>query len=150
MVLLALFGVNIMGEVVVMQQAFNNPQQFGVPAGIRDVQVLDFLSSHHATHFYTTWWVCYRLMFDSQEHADCYVVSNSNPFAPGANKVLTYADIVTASPHPAYVFDLTTNEVERSVPQTIAGLIADHNPRFTGYTSATVDGYIIFYYAGPG
>src|SRR5262249_5896726 len=46
---------------------------FGIPAGARDRQVLAFLQTHAATRFYTTWWVCYRLMFDSQERSTCSV-----------------------------------------------------------------------------
>ena len=148
--LLALFGINLLGEAGTIQNAFAHPVQFGVPAGSRDVELLDFLTQHHATLFYTTWWVCYRLMFDSQERADCYVVSNSNPFTPGVNKVQAYVDTVTTAPHPAYVFDLTTTEVQPGVPQEIRAQIAAHTRRFAGYAGVQIAGYIVFYYTGPG
>jgi hypothetical protein len=150
MLLLAIFGINLLGEASVFQQTFAQPSQFGVPAGTRDVELLDFLSRHHATRFYTTYWVCYRLMFDSQEHADCYVVSNSDPFTSGVNKDLAYRDTATAAPHPAYVFDLTTTEVQPSVPSEIGAQIAAHAPRFAGYVGVQIAGYAVFYYTGPG
>jgi hypothetical protein len=141
--LLALYAINITGVVNVLQET-------GVPADQRNTQLISFLETHHATRFYTTWWVCYRLMFASQEHLDCYIVSNTDAFAPGNfNRVPAYAAAVTATPHPAYVFDLTTSEVDRSVPQQLTSLIASRTPRFIGYTSAMIGGYIVFYYASP-
>ena len=123
---------------------------FGVPAGTRDVELLDFLSRHHATRFYTTYWVCYRLMFDAQERADCYVVSNSDPFTPGVNKELAYVKTATAAKHPAYVFDLTTTEVQPGVPIEISAQIAAHASRFAGYIGVQIAGYAVFYYTGAG
>jgi hypothetical protein len=145
--LFTLFAINITGAVNALQET-GNTQQIGVPAGQRDTQLINFLETHHATRFYTTWWVCYRIMFASQEHLDCYIVSNTDAFKPGYfNRVPAYAALVTATPHPAYVFDLTTSEVDRSVPQHLTMLIASRNSRFTGYTSAIISGYIVFYYA---
>jgi hypothetical protein len=145
--LLALFAINITGAVNALQET-SGTQDPGVPAGHRDMQLISFLETHHATRFYTTWWVCYRLMFSSQERLDCYIVSDSDAFLPGHfNRVPAYAAEVTATPHPAYVFDLTTTEVDRSIPQNLTSLIASRNSRFSGYTSAMVGGYIVFYYA---
>ncbi|MGO8947405.1 MAG: hypothetical protein ACLQUY_07035 [Ktedonobacterales bacterium] len=147
-VLVAVFTINGVGEASAFQET-TNTQQYGVPAGSRDVQLLDFLQAHDATRFYTTWWVCFRLMLDSQERDYCYVVSDSNAFASGnVNSVPAYVQKVTSAAHPAYVFDLTTTEVQLSVPRQIEVLIAEGNPRFTGYTTALVGGYIVFYYAG--
>ena len=147
--LLVLFAIHLSGAVQALAET-SNTAQFGVPTGQRDRKVIGFLVTHHATRFYTTWWVCYRLMFASQEQLDCYIVSDTSAFAPGSvNRVPTYAALVKAAPHPAYVFDLTTAEVDRSVPRQLAGRIASGDPRFSGYTSAVVEGYLIFYYAGP-
>ncbi len=146
--LLALFAVNTVGVANALQDA-TNTQQYGVPASTRDTQLLNFLAAHHSTRFYTTWLVCYHLMFASREQDYCYVVSNSDAFTPGTNLVPSYQQQVTSTAHPAYVFDTTTSEVNPSVPQDIAHLIATGDPRFTGYTTALVGGYIVFYYAGP-
>ena len=147
-ILVALLGINLFGEWLTLQQTFSNPQEFGVPAGTRDVELLDFLRAHHAMRFYTTWWVCYRLMFDSQESDYCTVVSDTNPLAPGDNKTPAYPPVVRQAAHPAYLFDLTTTEASPGSVVEIANLIRSHTPRFAGYTSAEIAGYMVFYYAG--
>lgn len=147
--LLAVFALNASGAVYALQQTANT-QVYGVPAGTRDAQLISFLEAHHATRFYTTWWACYRLMFDAQEQVDCAVVSNTDAFAPGFNPLPTYVEAVTSAPHPAYVFDLTATEVAKSVPQQVAARIAAGDPRFAGYTSTTINDYLVFYYAGSG
>ncbi len=145
--LFTLFAINIAGAVNALQEA-GNTQSFGIPAGQRDTHLINFLETHKATRFYTTWWVCYRLMFASQERLDCYIVSNTDVFLPGNfNRVPAYAAGVAATSHPAYVFDMTTSEIDRGALQNLMRLIDSKTPRFTGYTSARISGYIIFYYA---
>jgi hypothetical protein len=61
---------------------------------------------------------------------------------------LIMADILRGTAHSANLFELTTDEVDRRVPAQLAGLIATRDPRFAGYTSATIAGYVVFYYAG--
>jgi hypothetical protein len=146
--LLALLAVDGVGATHAILET-GDRQIYGVPAGTRDTQLLSFLYAHGASDFYTSWWVCYRLMFDSAERATCYVVSDTDPFAPGSfNRVPAYAEQVVASPHPAYVFDLTTTEVAPGVPAQVAARIAAHDPRFVGYNSTTIGSYVIFYFAG--
>jgi hypothetical protein len=147
--LLALCAIQLIGAVNAFQETADTTR-YGVPAGSRDTALLTFLDTHHATRFYTTWWVCYRLMFDAGERVTCYVVSDTDPFHEGHfNRVPAYANAVTSALHPTYLFDLTTDEVDRRVPTQLAGLITAHDPRFAGYASATIAGYIVFYYAGP-
>ena len=145
--LFLVFAVNIGGAVHALQETADT-QVYGVPAGSRDAQLLSFLEAHHATRFYTTWWVCYRLMFDAQEQVDCAVVDDNNAFSPGFNPHLPYEAAVTAAPHPAYVFDMTTTEAAKGVPQQVAKRIAAKDHRFVGYTSKTINGYLVFYYDG--
>jgi hypothetical protein len=147
--LLALMVINITGTVNAFQDT-TNQQRLGVPAGSRDRQLIAFLETHHAAHFYTTYFVCDRLMFDAQEQLDCAVVDNGNAFSPGLNRLPAIAETVQASPHPAYVFDLTTTEVNPAVPQQISRLVASGDPRFAGYASSTFSGYVVFYYSGSG
>lgn len=146
-VLLALLTVNVVGAVATLA-ASGDRQHFGVPAGLRDVQAIAFLEAHHATRFYTTWWVCHRLMFDARERVVCYIINNANAEQPGFNPMPAYAAQVLAAPHPAYLFDLTTPEVSPAVPQWIAHQIAAGDPRFADYAATVVGGYLIFYYAG--
>lgn len=146
--LIAIFSLNIAGAAGTLQESANQ-QTYGMPAGERDTQLIVFLQSHHITRFYTSYWVCYRLMFDAQEQVTCAVLSNDNAFTPGYNRVPGYITILAATPHPAYLFDLTTHEVQPSVPAQVAQRIANGDPRFAGYTKAKVANYLIYYYVGP-
>jgi hypothetical protein len=148
--LVALLAVSLAGASAALAESVGT-DRYGVPAGERDLRLLAFLQSHRATRFYTTWWVCYRLMFDADERAACYIVSNSDVFQPGNfNRVPAYAQEVAAAPHPAYVLDLTTTEAQPSLIEQVQSLVATGDPRFAGYSSSVVRGYLVVYYAGPG
>lgn len=144
--LLALLVINLTGVINAFQSAADQ-QLFGVPAGIRDRQLIAFLTAHDATRFYTTYFVCDRLMFDAQEQVVCSVVQDDNAFAPVNNRIARDMQAVEATPDPAYVFDLTTSEVNPQVLHQLTHLLAVQSPPLVGYTSAQVDGYIIFYAA---
>ena len=146
--LIAIFSLNIAGAYGALRESANQ-QTYGVPAGERDSQLLAFLQSHHITRFYTSYWVCYRLMFDAQEQMTCAALSNENAFTPGYNRVPGYVSVLAATPHPAYLFDLTTHEVQPAVPAQVAQRIASGDPRFAGYTKTRVANYLIYYYVGP-
>ena len=145
--LVAIVSLNIAGAAGALRESANQ-QVYGVPSGERDAQLLTFLHSHHITRFYTSYWVCYRLMFDAQEQVTCAVLSNDNAFASGYNRVPGYVTILAATPHPAYLFDLTTHEVQPGVPTQVAQRIAAGDPRFAGYTKTQVANYLIYYDVG--
>jgi hypothetical protein len=148
--LVALLAVSLVGAGAALAES-GNTDRYGVPAGGRDLRLLAFLQDHGAARFYTTWWVCYRLMFDADERADCSIVSDGDAFQPGSfNRVPAYAQVVAAAPHPAYVLDLTTTEAQPSLLRQVQALPASGDPRFAGYGSAVVGGYLVVYYAGPG
>ena len=123
-------------------------QGYGVPAGARDRQLLAFFQTHQITRFYTTYWVCNRLMFEAEEQVACAVVSDDNIFEPGINREPAYISLVAAAPHPAYLFDLTTNEVAPAMLTQVAALIVRGDSRFAGYTSIQLTRYVLYYYAG--
>ncbi len=145
--LIAVCWLNIIGIQQSIQVSANR-QVYGVPAGIRDTQVIAFLEAHHADRFYTTYWTCYRLMFESGERLTCSVVNNANPFAPGFNRIPAYMALVGRSAHPAYVFDTTTHEVTSQVIDLVAMRIAADDPPFSGYRRAMLNAYVIYYFAG--
>ena len=145
--LIAVFSLNIAGASGALRESANQ-QTYGVPAGERDTQLLAFLQSHHITRFYTSYWVCYRLMFDAQEQVTCAVLSNENAFTPGYNRIPGYVALLAATPHPTYLFDLTTHEVQPAVPAQVARRIASGDPRFVGYTKTRVANYLIYYHVG--
>lgn len=145
--LAALFALNTASAGMAFQQSAD-PQAYGVPAGARDQQVIAFLKAHQATRFYASYWVCYRLAFESEEQVICAVISPTNAFASGHNRKEDYAPLVAAAPHPAYVFDLRGNDLKPSVPAQVGERLAAGDPQFAGYTSARVADYLIYYYAG--
>jgi hypothetical protein len=145
--LLAIFSLNMAGAAGALRES-TKQQIYGIPAGERDTQLLAFLHSHHITRFYTSYWVCYRLVFDAQEQVTCAVLSNDNAFATGYNRVPGYVTILAATPHPAYIFDLTTHEVQPNVPAQVAQRIAAGDPRFVGYTKIQVANYLVYYDVG--
>ncbi len=145
--LVALFTLNTASAGAAFQQSADT-QAYGVPAGARDQQVIAFLKAHQATRFYASYWVCYRLAFESEEQVICAVISPTNAFASGHNRKEDYAPLVAAAPHPAYVFDLHGNDLKPSVPAQVAERLAAGDPQFAGYTSANVADYLIYYYAG--
>ena len=155
--LIALVVLDIAGLAKVAQEAANH-QAYGVPVSRRDAQVLTFLQQHDATRFYSTYWACYRLMFEAAEQVTCSVVSDQDVFAPGLNRVSSYTAIVAAAPHPAYVFDtlaadfnvsdtLPTDFTQHLADQ-VGSRLASQDPDFAGYTVARFTGYIVYYYAG--
>jgi hypothetical protein len=121
---------------------------YGDPLSTRDARLVAFLQAHHATDFYTGYWTCGRLILASKERLNCSVVSVHNAFAPGFNRYLPAVRAVTRATHPAWVFNMRALDVDASVPQQVAACVRTGAPRCAGYTSATVEGYLIYYYPG--
>ncbi|HKD75556.1 MAG TPA: hypothetical protein VKB76_08685, partial [Ktedonobacterales bacterium] len=137
---------NILGFIGNYQQT-QDRQTFGVPVGSRDAQLITFLEQHDGTYFYTTYWVCNQVMFEAAEHVTCAVVDNFNAFNAGFNRMADEAARVTRAQRTAYVFDTTTNEADPSMLRQMATLLKNDDPRLSGYHTAMVDGYLIYYAA---
>jgi hypothetical protein len=140
---LALLIINSAGALSAVQQSANG-RSFAVPASARDAQVLAFLKRHGATRFYTTYGVCYRLMFESDEQVACGFLEGTDISQTSFGRTPQYQPLIAQSAHPAYVFDTTTHEGQ---PQQVEGALARGDPRLAGYTKAVIAGYIIYYYA---
>ncbi len=124
-------------------------QTYGQPMGQRDARLVAFLQAHHSAEFYAGYWTCVRLVFSSQQQVNCAVIDPQNAFQPGFNRYPPAVRRTAAAAHPAWVFDLARGEEGAQVPAQVAACIATGEPRCAGYTSATQDDYLIFYYAGP-
>ncbi|HEX9413686.1 MAG TPA: hypothetical protein VF916_09305, partial [Ktedonobacterales bacterium] len=143
--LVALFGL----DVAAIRSTFlatDDRQVYGVPAGTQDRQLVSFLHTHHAASFYTTYWVCDRLMFESAEETRCAVVKDGDIFSPGLNRVSGNWAALRAMPHPAYVFDTQTEGGLPIAEHQVAALFAAGDSRFTGYVTAQIAGYVTYYY----
>ncbi|HEX2351104.1 MAG TPA: hypothetical protein VHI51_21920 [Ktedonobacterales bacterium] len=124
-------------------------QTYGQPMGQRDARLVAFLQAHHSAEFYAGYWTCVRLVFTSRQQVNCAVIDPDDAFRPGFNRYPPAVRRTAAAPHPAWIFDLARGEEGAQVPAQVAACIATGEPRCVGYTSATVDDYLIFYYAGP-
>ncbi len=124
---------------------------YGVPYGTRDAHLIAFMQAHQATRFYAPYWTCYRIAFESHAQLVCTVIQDGNAFALAQNRMAEYTAQVARTPHPSYVFDLVktptnnTAVIQVAVHQ-VAAHIAQGDPAFAGYTSATFDGFVVYYH----
>ncbi len=141
--LLAALAVNVSGSEAILRQAYTA----SIPTG--DAQTLAFLEAHGATRFYTSYWACYRLAFESQEQISCALITGKSIFDTDGGRIPAYLTQVAAAPHPAYVFDTATTDYDPGWPRQVSQEIASGNPQFADYQTARIATFIIFYYAGP-
>jgi hypothetical protein len=127
-----------------MAAAAADSANLGVPMGGRDRQLIGFLENHHHTRFYTGYWNCHKLAFESDQQLTCAVMRDADAFALGQNRVKAMALAVGRAPHPAYVVD-TTNPSLASLPAQLAAHIASGDPRVADYRVAEVAGYLVYY-----
>ncbi len=145
--LVALLAINTAGAAHALSVT-SDRQAYGQPLGQRDTALVAFLQAHHASDFYAGYWTCLRLVFTSQQQVNCAVIATNDAFTPGFNRYAPSVRRVQAAAHPAWVFDLIRQDEAANVPAQVAACIASGEPRCAGYTSTTLDYYLIFYYAG--
>lgn len=121
---------------------------YGQPMGQRDARLVAFLRAHHGANFYAGYWTCLRLVFTSQQQVNCSVIDQYDAFAPGFNRYAPAVRRVRGDPHPAWVFDLKRGDVAATALAQVATCVRTGEPRCAGYTSTTLDEYLIFYYVG--
>jgi 4-amino-4-deoxy-L-arabinose transferase-like glycosyltransferase len=122
-VILALGYVNTVKTIPATQQ-FNQQQN----ALITDLLRLG------ATHIYSEYWTCDRIIFLSNEHIICGVVTNH--IEPGYNRYQPYYTVVTKDPHAFYVFPLGSSPAFH-----FARIIAFKHQHFQRFI---FDGYIVY------
>lgn len=145
--LAVILGLNITGAARADAGA-HDATTFGNPLSAPDAQMVEFLETHHATRFYTGYWTCERLILATRERLSCAVMAPHDAFEPGFDRYPPAVRAVASTPHPAWVFNLRSPDVEASVRQQIATCVRAGAPRCVGYNSATVGGYLVYYYAG--
>jgi hypothetical protein len=92
-----------------------------------------------ATHIYTDYWTCYRIVFVSQEKIICSVADRT--LIPSHNRYYPYHIVVKADPHSAYVFnyDIFQN-VDTMQKADLSGY---------GFRRFVFDGYIVYQPSPP-
>jgi hypothetical protein len=86
-------------------------------------------------HFYTEYWTCDRVAFESLEQLTCSVLNNG--LKPGQNRYLPYRDAVRSDPRAAYAFP-------DSDPAAIATLIQQAQHAKKPGRLLHLDGYMIY------
>jgi hypothetical protein len=145
--LTVILGYSLAGAANVVVIA-RDTTMYGDPLNTRDAQLVTFLETHHATNFYTGYWTCGRLILETRERLNCAVVNEHDAFTPGFNRYPPAVHAVDAASHPAWVFNMHALDVDPGVPQQVAACVRSGEPRCAGYASATVGGYLIYYYPG--
>ncbi len=124
-----------------------NSSVFGQPLLPGDQQLLSFLEEHHITHYYSDYWTCYRLAFESREQVICAVrgeVGRDN-LKLLYNRNDDWVAQLAKDPHPTYIFP-----VGSVYDLQFAQLAAAENLPHDGYVRTVVAGYGIHYYVGTG
>jgi hypothetical protein len=150
--LIALIALNGVG-VVVIQAAPNDQTRYGIPAGSNDQAIIQLLLERHAPRFYTTYWLCDRLMFESQQQLTCGVISTHNARLPGLNRVANDYSLLQHTTHPAYVLDLSDSTTSPTLPSQVEALIGgpiiSGDTAIPGYHVVAIAQYRIYYYVAP-
>jgi hypothetical protein len=105
-------------------------------------QVIQKLLDLGATHIYSEYWTCNRLIFQSNEKITCSVVNGN--LKHGQDRYPLYYSIVKADAHPAYVFPLGVQQVA-----AIATKWKKDKQFRSTYQQLTFDGYVIYVPAKP-
>jgi hypothetical protein len=122
-VILAMGYVNSVKDIPAAQQF--NQQQNALMANLLHLG---------ATHIYSEYWTCDRIIFLSNEHIICGVVTNH--IEPGYNRYEPYYTAVTNDPHAFYVFPIGSSPAFH-----FARIIAFKHQHFQRFI---FDGYIVF------
>jgi hypothetical protein len=110
--------------------------------GVPSVQALNHqqddlianLSRIGATHIYSEYWTCDRIMFESREQIICSVLNDY--LQPGFDRYLPYREIVTADARAAYVFPIGSPQV--------AAIFAEVAFSAQHYNHYEFDGYVVY------
>ncbi len=114
--------INTFGEIPRTQAAY-----------AREDTLMRALLHLGATHIYSEYWTCNRLIFVSDERILC--VSLNEKLGPGFDRYLPYRAVVNSDPRPTYVFPLQSSQ---------ATAFAEIHQGDTRYRRYVVDGYVIY------
>ncbi len=107
--------------------------RFAFDASPVDQRLIQKLSALGITRFYTDYWDCYDIAFESGEHLRCSLYQQVDRYPP-------YAALLRATTYPAYVLPLG-QEHEFDLTEAPILFVA-------GYIRVASDGYAIYYLPG--
>lgn len=131
--LLLVFLVLTHSTVLIIQQ--------DVPAAQADRQQMltleHTLEQQHITRFYSEYWTCNRIIFDTLEQLICGNTDDvNNHITHGFDRYLPYRSIVEHAPYPGFVFPTNAAQV-----RTLNQLLAQSHVQ---YQLIEVPGYVIY------
>ncbi len=140
--LVALFALALQGAARVFVYA-GDTDQFGLPMSRADSALIAFLDTHHITRYYSDYWTCYRIAFESNEHTICAVRGQDG--APDLtlknNRYDPYVAALATTPTPAYILPAGTPEDTNFIAETSVL----HLPN-VGYLRKVIGAYAIYYH----
>lgn len=142
LVLVALFAVAIQGVVRVFVYA-GDAERFGLPMPPADRALIAFLDAHHITRYYSDYWTCYRIAFESDERVICAVRGQDGEpdLMLMNNRYTPYITDLAATPTPAYILPAGTAEDADFIAETSARGLPN-----VGYTRVVTGDYAIYYH----
>src|SRR5438270_1721764 len=130
-------GTILLYIAVILLMGFVNTEK-AVPAiqalNQQQEALLSDLLRIHATHIYSEYWTCDRLIFQSNERIICAVVTNHIEY--GYNRYEPYWSIVTKDPHAFYIFPLGSSPAFH-----FPRIMAFKHQHFRRYI---FDGYVVY------
>lgn len=140
--LVVLFVLAIQGAGRVFAYA-GDAKQFGLPMPSADSRLITFLDAHHITRYYSDYWTCYRIAFESNERIICAVRGQDG--VPDLmlmnNRYKPYIVTLAETPTPAYILPAGTAEDADFIAETTARGLPHE-----GYTRVAVGDYAIYYH----
>lgn len=140
LVLLCVFS--LAGGVLTLARSLDSTQ-YAQPVVPTDQALLAYLDSHHIGAFYSDYWTCYRMAFETNERLLCAVRGQNGEIGLELinNRNDDYIHRMASVPHPAYILPAGTPEdADFTAEALAAGLPHD------GYRRVLVAGYAIYYY----
>ncbi len=131
--LLILLAFSLLGGAETVATALNG-RQYALPAAPADQLLMSKLRSLGISRFYTDYWDCYALAFESGEQLHCSLYQATDRYPP-------YAALLRATAHPAYLIPLGPDD--HAFQRTKASRLSQ-----AGYLRVIFSGYAIYYMPG--
>ncbi|HLJ80420.1 MAG TPA: hypothetical protein VKT52_02965 [Ktedonobacterales bacterium] len=140
--LVLLCALSLYGGALTFARSFD-ATQFAQPIVPTDQALLTFLDAHHITAFYSDYWVCYRMTFETDERLLCAVRGQNGDIGLELinNRNDDYIRRMAQVSHPAYILPAGTPEDTHFTAEAIAAGLP-----YAGYQRALVAGYAVYYH----
>jgi hypothetical protein len=140
--LVLLLALALIESAVTLAYA-SHPSRFGLPTTRADARLITFLDAHHIRAFYTDYWTCYRLAFESDERLLCSVRGQYGEPQLNVmnNRYHAYEVAMARVPYPAYILP-----VGSSVDHDFAAIATSAGLPHAGYLRTALDGYAIYWH----